>query len=264
LGRPNGAADLNRELIAMASTRAFDDRLDIFFMHRYLQVATLEGLQAGGAETADLCQVWRDELEPLQPVPNPLEVKISATPSAAHGQPPSVAEITKTGRIVGPGAAQQASLNVFVSYSHHDEKMRVKLGQHLAPLVDDGLIRIWHDREIEAGADWEGEINNEIAAADIILLLVSASFLNSRYCRSELQKALKLRGAGKALPIPIILRDCDWTSVFNTAQYKIQALPRDDRPVAGGSWANHDAAYATIVKELRAKIEKLRRGIDTE
>ena len=177
-----------------------------FFMHHYLQVATLEGLPAGAAETADLCQVWRDELKPLQPVPSPLEVKTSATPPAAHGQPPSVAEVTKTGRIVGPGASQQASLNVFVSYSHRDEKMRVKLGQHLAPVADDGPVRIWHDREIEAGADWEGEINNEIA-----------------YCRSELQKALKLRGAGKALPIPIIMRDCDWTSVFNTAQYKVSS-----------------------------------------
>ena len=42
------------------------------------------------------------------------------------------------------------------------------------------------------------------------------------------------------------------------AQYKIQALPRDDQSVAGESWPNHDAAYTVIVKELRSKIQKIR------
>jgi hypothetical protein len=136
--------------------------------------------------------------------------------------------------------------------------MRAKLGEHLAPLVDEGLIRIWHDREIEAGADWGGEINREIGEADIILLLVSASFLNSRYCRKELLRAIEQRSAGKSLPIPIILRPCDWTSVFNRGDYKPQALPRDDRPVAGGPWRNQDAAFAAITRELRTKIERMR------
>jgi hypothetical protein len=137
--------------------------------------------------------------------------------------------------------------------------MREKLYQHLSPLMDSGLIRIWHDRKIEAGGNWEGEINKEIGTADIILLLVSASFLNSRYCRKELIRALDQRDAGKSLPIPIILRPCDWSSVFNLDTYKTQALPRDNRPVAGGGWPNQDAAFATITKELRAKIERMLR-----
>jgi internalin A len=159
---------------------------------------------------------------------------------------------------VRSGGAESKTLKVFVSYSHEDERMRAKLGQHLAPMVDHGLIRIWHDREINAGADWEEEINREIAEADIILLLVSASFLYSRYCREELQRALDQRSAGKSFPIPIILRPCDWTRVFNRPEYKMQALPRDDRPVAGGRWPNQDAAFANIAKELRKKIEHLR------
>jgi hypothetical protein len=52
LGRPNGAAELNRELIAMSSAPGFDDRLDIFFMHRYMQSAVPDGLRAGGDATA--------------------------------------------------------------------------------------------------------------------------------------------------------------------------------------------------------------------
>jgi len=284
LGRPNGATALNDELVAAGSAPEYEKRLDIFFLHRYLQTAILDAFRARDSEGIEHLDAWQPELEPLEPVPKPVPAQRASNPITVRSQPSRTkgssrpvqmrrfGASTQTTVVSGReslgkvssqpttmvGSSKTAPLNVFISYSHGDEKMRKKLGQHLAPLVDDGLIRIWHDRGIEAGADWAGEINKEIASADIILLLVSAAFLNSRYCRSELQKALKQRGAGKTTPIPIILRDCDWTSVFNTAQYKIQALPRDDRPVAGGSWANHDAAYTAIVKELRTKIVKMR------
>jgi TIR domain len=149
-------------------------------------------------------------------------------------------------------------LKVFISYSHKDQKMLDRLGEHLSSLVSDKLIVMWKDREIEAGEDWEEKINKEIAAADIILLLVSAAFLASPYCRNELLRAIELPGTGKSVPIPIILRPCEWQTVFNRAEYKIQALPRNDKPVSGGGWSNQDAAYTVIAKELRAKFEKMR------
>jgi hypothetical protein len=150
-------------------------------------------------------------------------------------------------------------LKVFISYSHRDEKMRKKLGAHLAPLVRERLIGIWHDREIEAGADWEREIELEIDEADLILLLVSSTFLDSEYCRKELLRALERRKVGRASTVPIILRPCDWQSVFNAKDYKAQALPRDDRPIAGGSWPNLDAAFTEVAKGLRSVVEHLRR-----
>jgi hypothetical protein len=131
--------------------------------------------------------------------------------------------------------------------------MRVKLGEHLAPLVHEGLIRIWHDREIEAGADWAGEIAKELSEADMILLLVSATYLGSPYCRKELLQALDQRSTGKSVPIPIILRHCDWTTIFNHGAYKAQALPRDDRPVAGGRWRNHDARIRCDRERIESK-----------
>jgi hypothetical protein len=98
----------------------------------------------------------------------------------------------------------------------------------------------------------------EIAAADIILLLVSPSFIASRYCQKELLLAIELRDTGKSLPIPIILKPCDWPSVFNLPRYKPQALPRGNKPVSGGAWKNHDVAYTAIAQELRATVEKMR------
>jgi len=257
LGKPNGSAELNTELVAAAGSQDFEKRVDLFFVHRYLQAAVLNGLAAGGEQSSHYFNAWRAELEPLDPMPQPIELAVSKPATASPKRVPVV--MTASGvEQAEPCEAVTGPLKIFISYSHKDEKMRAKLGEHLAPLMDEGLIRIWHDREIEAGADWEGEINKEIGAADIVLLLVSASFLNSRYCRKELLRAIEQRSRSKSLPIPIILRPCDWTSVFNRGDYKTQALPRDDRPVAGGRWPNQDAAFTAIAKELRTKIERMR------
>lgn len=259
LGRPKGAALLHDEMVAAASAPEYDKHLDVFFLHRYLQLAILDAFTACDSEGAELLKTWRAELEPLEPVPTPVKVEIPNKPSSTPVQESLTMGSSRPVRAVSFGAAPPVPLNVFISYSHREEKMREELGAHLASLVNDGLIRIWHDREIEAGDDWEGEINKEIAGADIVLLLVSARFIESPYCRKELKKALEQRGTGKTVAIPIILKPCDWMSVFNSAHYKLQALPRDNKPVSGGKWPNHDAAYTVIVKELRAKIEKMKR-----
>ena len=45
-----------------------------------------------------------------------------------------------------------------------------------------GLISEWNDRDIDAGQEWAKEIDHNLCSADIILLLVSASFIASEYC----------------------------------------------------------------------------------
>ena len=44
------------------------------------------------------------------------------------------------------------------------------------------LVQIWHDRQIPAGDDWAGEIDEHLNSADIITLFVSPDFLASDYC----------------------------------------------------------------------------------
>lgn len=247
----------SRRLFHANTYSQIEDELDAFFNEIAEAVEAADERQDAAVGSPTMLGKFKGITTPLEPVPKAVALPRSKPVTTISRQSsetasPGNAESSKIDEgKVGP-------LNVFISYSHQDEKMRVKMGQHLAPLVSDGFIRIWHDREIEAGADWEGEINREIGAADIILLLVSASFLNSRYCRKELLRAIEQRGAGKSLPIPIILRPCDWASVFNRPEFKTQALPRDDQPVAGGRWRNQDAAFAAVAKELRAKIERMR------
>ena len=83
------------------------------------------------------------------------------------------------------------AVRLFYSYSHKDETLRNKLETHLKLLQRQNLLETWHDRKIEAGAEWKQKIDDNLERADIILLLVSADFIASDYCyEKELTRAL--------------------------------------------------------------------------
>ena len=77
--------------------------------------------------------------------------------------------------------ARSGPVKVFISYAHEDEHLRDQLQTQLAIPQRQGLIKIWHDREIGAGAEWAGAIDSQLETADLILLLVSPDFLASDY-----------------------------------------------------------------------------------
>jgi hypothetical protein len=81
---------------------------------------------------------------------------------------------------------------LFFSYSHKDDDLRDELETHLAPLLREGVIEVWHDRRIGAGKDFANEINRHLEEADIVLLLISPYFIASDYCYDiEMTRAMK-------------------------------------------------------------------------
>lgn len=140
---------------------------------------------------------------------------------------------------------------VFFSYSHDDEVHRDQLEKHLALLKRQGLIASWHDRRIKVGQEVDVSIDAALESANVILLLVSASFLASNYCYSrEMERAMERHEAGEATVVPVIVRDCDW----HQAPFgKLLAAPRDGKPIT--SWTNPDEAYADVARKIRALVE---------
>jgi hypothetical protein len=140
--------------------------------------------------------------------------------------------------------------DVFLSYSHHDEKLHQELIKHLKPLEYEGLIHSWHDRKILPGSNFEAEISQELDAANIILLLVSPDFISSDYCwGKEMKRAIARHEARTARVIPIILRPVDWQS---TPFGKLLALPTDGKPVT--TWVNRDEGFLDVVRGIRAAV----------
>lgn len=143
------------------------------------------------------------------------------------------------------------SATVFFSYSHDDEAYRDQLEKHLALLRHQELIETWHDRRIAAGSEIDPVIDAAIEKADVILLLISSSFVSSAYCYSrEMTRALARHANGSAVVIPVILRPCDWHSApFG----KLMAVPTDGRAIT--QWPNLDEAFSIVAKEVRKVVE---------
>lgn len=142
---------------------------------------------------------------------------------------------------------------LFYSYSHKDEDLRNELEEQLALLKRQGFISGWHDRRIVPGQEWAATINENLESADVILLLVSAAFLNSDYCYDkEMKRALERHETKQASVIPILIRAVDWSGAPFS---KLQILPKDAKPVT--SWPNRDEAWTDVAKGIRKAIEEL-------
>ncbi|SFQ05270.1 toll/interleukin-1 receptor domain-containing protein [Variovorax sp. 770b2] len=142
---------------------------------------------------------------------------------------------------------------LFFSYSHDDESYRDQLEKHLSMLKNQKLIESWHDRRIEAGSSVDGSIQAELDRADIILLLISASFLASTYCYSkEMARAIERHNLGETAVIPVIVRPCDWHSAPFGG---LLAAPRDGKAIS--TWPNYDEAYADVARQVRTVAERL-------
>lgn len=149
-------------------------------------------------------------------------------------------------------AAEPArAINVFYSYAPEDAELRDELDRHLAAMKRNNLIVGWHNRDIQAGTEWEQEVNEHLDAAQIILLLISSDFIASDYCYSiEMRCAMERHERGEARVVPIILRPVD---TEGTPFSKLEMLPTDRKPVT--DWPNRDSAFVNIAQGIRRVVE---------
>lgn len=143
---------------------------------------------------------------------------------------------------------------IFFSYSHKDETLRDELEKHLSILKRQGLIETWHDRQIGAGNNFSDNISSNLEAADIILLLVSADFLDSDYCYDvEMTRAMERNECGDAVVIPVILRPCSW----HKAPFgKILAATKDGKPIT--KYPTLDDGFLEVASAIEVAVGKLK------
>ncbi|HIK04459.1 MAG TPA: tetratricopeptide repeat protein [Trichormus sp. M33_DOE_039] len=144
-------------------------------------------------------------------------------------------------------------IKVFISYHEKDEEFRQQLETHLASLRRQEVISSWHDRKIIPGQDIQGEIDQHLNQAGLILLLISPEFLDSDYHWTvEVTRALEQNAAKKACVIPVLLRYADWE---NPPINELSPLPKNRKPIK--SWADTDEAFVDVVKGIQEVIAPL-------
>jgi hypothetical protein len=146
-------------------------------------------------------------------------------------------------------------VTIFFCYAREDEALLNKLKAHLRPLQRQGLIDVWHDRDISTGTEWEKEISEHLNAAQIILLLVSPDFMDSDYCYGiEMKRALERHERGEAKVIPLILRPVHWHEGLLGG---LQVLPTDGKPVTGLDWHSLDTALYDVTDGVHKVVKQL-------
>lgn len=135
-------------------------------------------------------------------------------------------------------------LKAFISYSHKDATLCQAFLTHIKPLVKEGIIAVWHDKEIPAGAKWNDSIRRKLADADLFIALVSADYNASEYVENEIQVAQQRSDEGKCCILAITVRNCR----RNTRLSRYQFLYGPEQTVSGA--ANQDDVWAVIVDGL--------------
>ncbi len=138
---------------------------------------------------------------------------------------------------------------VFVSYSHLDERWKDRLVEQLAVLETEELLAVWDDRRIAAGGDWYAEIERALASAQVAVLLVTRHFLGSPFIREvEVPRLLERRQREGLHVVPVIVTSCLWQHVAFLRP--MNARPRDGRPLADFRGNQRNKQLAAIAEEI--------------
>jgi TIR domain len=148
-------------------------------------------------------------------------------------------------------------VSVFISYAHADEKLKDRFLVHLGALKRERLIGVWHDRMLRPGEHLDSAVEAELAASDLVILLISPDFIHSEYCtEKEMQRAFARAKDGQCKVAPVIVKPCQWRNIPIDAGGRLGdflATPRDGRPVT--QWPKgRDAAWSSVVADIRRLI----------
>jgi WD40 repeat protein len=143
------------------------------------------------------------------------------------------------------------TVTLFYCYAREDEKLLNELEKHLVPLRRQGYLSGWHNRQIEAGTNWQQAVEHHLSNANLILLLLSPDFVHSDVCEDEMRRAIALQRARRAQVIPILLRPVLWE---HTPVAELEGLPENGEPIT--TWANQDQAFRQIAYHLANIVRK--------
>jgi tetratricopeptide (TPR) repeat protein len=141
--------------------------------------------------------------------------------------------------------------NVFISYSHKDEKWKDRLQPHLKILEQHGHIELWDDRKIDVGDTWYNEIEGAMMDAVVAVCLISADYLASDFVtKEEIPYLLERREKEGMHLFPVLVRSCPWKIVPWVRE--TQMLPRDGKSISKDFKEDWDEVFTEVAERIYA------------
>ena len=155
-------------------------------------------------------------------------------------------------------------VKIFISYSHKDIACKKTLESHLSLLLRNNNAEIWADHNIVAGQQWDKEIAENLKSSNMVLMLLSANFIESDYCyQKEMEDAIYRHKTGQACVIPILLENFYWQDPTFEMPFKdIQMIPiADGKPKPLTLWNPPDIGYTEITKGISQALFDLQKNL---
>ncbi|MCQ3930197.1 MAG: hypothetical protein DPW16_07030 [Chloroflexi bacterium] len=145
-----------------------------------------------------------------------------------------------------------SKIKIFVSYSHEDMDQMQDIMGFIKKPVEVAGGEFWIDKNIQWGMDWNAEINLQLQLADIALMMISQSFLNSDYIMQKETPTFLLRRRDEGLIIlPVLLKQCLWQD--HEWLQSTQIIPNSGRYIKRG---NKEAIYSEIASALKSIVKR--------
>jgi hypothetical protein len=144
-------------------------------------------------------------------------------------------------------------IRVFIAYSRRDRSFLEQFCAALAPYEQSGQLQVFVDSRIVPGQIWEAELQEQLAQARIVVMLLSNDFLNSRYCMDEeVPRALARHRRGECQIMPVLIRACRYDK---STLAELQAVQPDDRAV--DEHDRKDSAWKAVTVRLDEVIDQI-------
>jgi hypothetical protein len=144
---------------------------------------------------------------------------------------------------------------VFVSYSHADEEYLQRLRVHLG-LLERRNIKVWTDKDIEPGMQWQDEIRTALARTKVAVLMISTDFLNSDFITNqELPPLLAAAKSEGAVILPVLVKPSLFGDVEVVPLSCYQAVNMNRPLVKLKDDAEREEEFVRILQVIRKHME---------
>jgi hemoglobin-like flavoprotein len=142
---------------------------------------------------------------------------------------------------------------LFISYSHIDKSHMSVFKKHLEGMLRN-KVEVWSDDDISKGVDWDVILRDNLHLASSALILASADYLVSSWCREELEQLVAAQRAQRVRKVFWIqLRPCGWQQ---TGLSNLQSFP-SNVDVSIDEWLDNNQRQRAILQlceEISAEI----------
>ena len=145
--------------------------------------------------------------------------------------------------------------NILAIYAGQDKDVLQYLLPHLQPLTKEFNLTIWSEDAIDSGQPWNSQDRLRLHRADVFLIFLSNTFMNSEFIeRDEFKGVIDRYKEGSAIVIPILLDECSWDIEFTSDDYnfnfkELQVFRKDKDSI--GDWNPADKVCMQVAYYVR-------------